>query len=117
LITLLAHEFEDVLQLLSASHGEQSEPVMLYMVIETFKPGLVAEVYRRFRDRGRMAPEGLVYITSWVDLEFRRCFQVMETDNKALFNEWTENWTDLAEFEIVPIRTSDEAAAIAAKRA
>jgi len=54
---------------------------MLYMVIEHFKSGQAPEVYRRFRDRGRMAPDGLRYLESWVDLEFRRCFQVMETDN------------------------------------
>jgi len=89
---------------------------MLYMVIEHFKPGQAPEVYRRFRDQGRMAPEGLHYVSSWVDLEFRRCFQVMETDSEALFNSWTSKWSDLIDFEIVPIRTSAEAAsAIASK--
>ncbi len=89
---------------------------MLYMVIEHFKPGQAPEVYRRFRDLGRMAPDGLHYVSSWVDLEFRRCFQVMETDSEVLFNAWTSKWTDLIDFEIVPIRTSAEAAsAIASK--
>jgi hypothetical protein len=83
---------------------------MLYMVIEHFKPGRAPEVYRRFRDRGRMAPEGLRYVESWVDLEFRRCFQVMETDDTMLLSAWTSKWSDLIDFEIVPIRTSAEAA-------
>ena len=83
---------------------------MLYMVIEHFKPGWAPEVYRRFRDRGRMAPEGLRYVESWVDLEFRRCFQVMETDDTMLLSAWTSKWSDLIDFEIVPIRTSAEAA-------
>ena len=83
---------------------------MLFMVIENFRPGQAPEVYRRFRDRGRMAPEGLAYISSWVDLAFRRCFQVMEADSEALLKEWTENWDDLVDFEIVPVRTSEEAA-------
>lgn len=86
---------------------------MLFMVIEHFRPGRAPEVYRRFRDRGRMAPEGLRYISSWVDLNFERCFQVMEADNEALLKEWTSNWDDLVDFEIVPVRTSAEAAAIA----
>ena len=89
---------------------------MLYMIIEHFKPGHAPEVYRRFRDRGRMAPDGLRYVESWVDLEFRRCFQVMETDNEMLLSAWTSEWADLIDFEIVPIRTSAEAAsAIASK--
>ena len=89
---------------------------MLYMVIEHFKSGQAPEVYRRFRARGRMAPEGLHYVSSWVDLEFRQCFQVMETDNEMLFSAWTSKWSDLIDFEIVPIQTSAEAAsAIASK--
>ena len=89
---------------------------MLYMIIEHFKPGQAPEVYRRFRDRGRMAPDGLRYVESWVDLEFRRCFQVMQTDDEKLLSAWTSKWSDLIDFEIVPIRTSAEAAsAIASK--
>ena len=84
---------------------------MLYMIIEHFRPGRAPEVYRRFRDRGRMAPEGLRYVSSWVDLGFGRCFQVMEAESEALLREWTVNWDDLIEFEIVPVRTSAEAAA------
>ena len=83
---------------------------MLFMVIEHFRPGQAPEVYRRFRDRGRMVPEGVRYISSWIDLDFRRCFQVMEADSEELLQEWTDNWDDLIEFEIVPVRTSEQAA-------
>ena len=83
----------------------------MFMVIEHFRPGSAPEVYRRFRERGRMAPEGLRYVASWVDLDFKRCFQVMEADDEALFKEWTANWDDLIDFEIVPVRTSAQAAA------
>jgi hypothetical protein len=83
---------------------------MLFMVIEHFRPGKATEVYRRFRDRGRMSPQGVRYISSWVDVDFRRCFQVMEADNETLLNQWTSNWTDLVDFEVVPVRTSEEAA-------
>jgi len=82
----------------------------LFMVIEQFRPGQAPEVYRRFRDRGRMAPEGVRYISSWVDLEFRRCFQVMEAANEAMLEQWTRNWSDLVDFEIVQVRTSEQAA-------
>ncbi len=84
---------------------------MLFMVIEHFRPGRAPEIYRRFRNQGRMAPDGLRYISSWVDLNFKRCFQMMEADDEALFREWTANWDDLIDFEIVPVRTSAEAAA------
>ena len=84
---------------------------MLFMVIEHFRDGDPVPVYRRFRERGRMAPEGLRYVASWVDMDYKRCFQVMETDDEALFKQWTANWSDLVDFEIVPVRTSAEAAA------
>lgn len=84
---------------------------MLFMVIEHFRDGRAPDVYRRFRDQGRLAPDGLRYVASWVDLEFRRCFQVMEADDEASLHEWTANWEDLVDFEIVPVRTSAEAAA------
>ncbi len=83
---------------------------MLFMVIENFRPGKAPEVYRRFRDQGRMTPVGVRYISSWVDLEFRRCFQVMEARSEAILKEWTDNWNDLVQFEIVPVRTSEQAA-------
>lgn len=84
---------------------------MLFMVIEHFRPGRAPEVYRRFRDRGRLAPTDVRYVSSWVDLDFRRCFQVMEADSEARIREWTVKWEDLIEFEVVPLRTSAEAAA------
>ena len=84
---------------------------MVFMVIEHFRPGRAPDVYRRFRDRGRMAPPRVRYVSSWVDLEFRRCFQVMEADSEALLREWTVNWDDLCDFEIIQVRTSEEAAA------
>jgi hypothetical protein len=84
---------------------------MLFMVVEHFHPGRAPEIYRRFRDRGRMAPDGVRYVSSWVDLRFERCFQVMEADNETLLTQWTARWSDLVDFEIVPVRTSAEAAA------
>ena len=84
---------------------------MLYMVIELFRAGQAPGVYRRFRERGRMAPEGLRYVASWVDLDFKRCFQVTEADDESLLKQWTANWDDLVDFEIVAVRTSADAAA------
>jgi Protein of unknown function (DUF3303) len=82
---------------------------MLFMVIERFKNRDAAAVYKRFREQGRMAPEGLKYIDSWVETNFDRCFQLMECDDQKLFHEWIANWKDLVDFEIVEIRTSQQA--------
>ena len=87
---------------------------MVYMVYEKFKTAGAKEVYRRSREKGRMLPEGLKYVSSWVDLEFSRCFQLMETDDFSLFSKWTEQWRDLVDFEIIPVRTSAEAMAVMA---
>jgi hypothetical protein len=85
---------------------------MLYMVIERFKNKNAEAVYRRFRERGRMAPEGLTYVDSWVETNFYRCFQLMDCQNPELLHQWAANWQDLVDFEFVPIRRSQEAAAI-----
>jgi hypothetical protein len=82
------------------------------MVIERFKEGTASETYQRFRERGRMMPEGLEYISSWIDLGFKTCWQLMRTEDYALFDTWIVNWRDLVDFEIVPVRTSAEAVEI-----
>ena len=68
-------------------------------------------VYRRFQAQGRLAPEGLTYLSSWVDERFQRCFQLMETDDRTLLDQWMANWSDLVDFEVYPVMTSTEAAA------
>lgn len=78
------------------------------MVIEHFHNGAAPEVYRRFREKGRMMPEGLGYIASWIEPNFERCFQVMEWEDRAVFDEWASKWDDLMEFEVVPVLTSAE---------
>ena len=82
----------------------------LYMVVEHFKNNDAVPVYQRFRDQGRLAPEGLVYISSWVDHRFERCYQVMEAESPALIDEWIARWSDLVDFEVYPVMTSKEAA-------
>lgn len=82
----------------------------LYMVIERFKNGDAAPVYRRFQERGRLAPEGLTYVSSWVNDEMTVCYQVMETADRKLLDEWMANWSDLVDFEVHPVMTSREAA-------
>jgi uncharacterized protein DUF3303 len=83
---------------------------MRYMVIETYKHG-AGPVYARAAEVGRMLPRGLVYVESWVeDPGLDRCFQLMETDEPRLFDEWTAGWSDLVDFEIVPVISSQDAA-------
>lgn len=80
------------------------------MVLETFVDG-ARPVYERAAAQGRMLPPGLLHVESWVDQRLGRCFQLMETDDPALFDEWTAAWSDLVRFEIVPVVASSEAAA------
>ena len=83
---------------------------MLYMVVEKFRNGDPVPVYRRFRERGRLAPEGVQYVSSWVDEKLERCFQLMEIDDRLLLDEWMEYWSDLVEFEVYAVVSSAEAA-------
>ena len=88
---------------------------MLYMVIEDFR-GDPAPVYRRFREQGRLAPEGLRYVNGWVTRDLLRCYQVMECDDPALLQQWMDRWRDVVDFEVIPVVTSAEAAAAIAPR-
>lgn len=82
---------------------------MLYMVIEHFKDGDAKPVYRRFRDRGRLMPEGLAYVDSWVASDFARCYQIVACEDPALLEAWAAAWTDLIDFEIHPVQQSKDA--------
>jgi hypothetical protein len=79
---------------------------MLYMVIERFKDA--PAIYQRLREKGRMMPDGLEYVSSWINADLTMCWQLMQTDNESLFQLWTDNWKDLMEFEIISVRTSAE---------
>jgi hypothetical protein len=76
---------------------------MKYMVIETFARGGTVLVYERFQEKGRLLPDGLRYIDSWLEKDGDRCFQLMETDFPQLFDEWIEHWRDLVSFEIIEL--------------
>jgi hypothetical protein len=89
---------------------------MLYMVIENYRDGNALPVYRRFRDEGRLAPDGLRYVASWVTSDLRRCFQIMECDDPSLLTQWMARWDDLLAFEVLPVVTSAEAAASVSAR-
>ncbi|CAN5264547.1 DUF3303 family protein [soil metagenome] len=89
---------------------------MLYMVIERFRNGDAAPVYRRFAERGRLAPDGLHYVSSWVTPDVTQCYQVMECHDRTLLDDWMSAWNDLVEFEVIPVITSPEAAAAVARR-
>jgi hypothetical protein len=89
---------------------------MLFMVIESFRDGDPVPVYRRFRDRGRMMPEGVVYWGSWVTDDWERCFQIMEAPTRLLLDLWIAQWDDVADFEVIPVMTSTDAATAIAPR-
>lgn len=91
----------------------QTRP-MLYMVVERYR-GSAEDIYRRLRERGRQMPDGLEYVASWVTTDLSLCYQLMRTEDRALFDPWVAAWSDLVEFEIRPVQTSADAAAAAAR--
>jgi hypothetical protein len=84
---------------------------MHYMIIERFRDGNAIPVYRRFRDRGRLASDELKYVASWVTKDLTRCYQIMECDDRALLDAWIAQWSDLVDFEVEEVMTSAEAVA------
>lgn len=79
------------------------------MIVENFKGGDPVRVYRRLRDSGRLLPEGVHFVGSWVEEELSYCFQLMETEDRRLLDEWIDNWSDLIDFEVHPVVSSEEA--------
>lgn len=79
-----------------------------YMVIERFAAGMKSKVYERFDQKGRMLPEGLTYVDSWLEKDGHRCFQLMETADPALFDRWMDCWKDLVTFEIIEVGEKPE---------
>jgi hypothetical protein len=84
---------------------------MLFMVIETFRDQNAKAVYARFAHKGRMPPEGLRFVDSWVAADLGRCFQLMECSDVTLLQRWAAQWTDLAALEIVPVVSGKDTAA------
>jgi len=83
---------------------------MLFMVIETFRDQQAKSIYRRLRDKGRMTPDGLTFVGSWITADLSRCFQVMECADVTLLQRWTTEWSDLIHFEIVPVVSGKDTA-------
>jgi len=79
------------------------------MIVERFKDGNAEAVYRRLHEKGRMMPEGMTYVDSWIESNFERCFQVVECEDVSLIREWMSRWDDLVEFEVIPVVSSEEA--------
>lgn len=89
---------------------------MLFLVIEHYRNGDPVPAYRRFRDHGRLASDDLKYVNSWVSPDLKHCWQIMECSDRASLDAWIARWSDLVEFEVIPVITSPEAAAAAAPR-
>ena len=82
---------------------------MLYMIIETFHPNKVKQLYKRFEEKGRQLPEGVHYINSWINEDVTICYQVMESDTEEEIYDWIQHWIDLADFKVIPVLTSAQA--------
>jgi len=89
---------------------------MLFMIIEHFKGGDPIPVYRRFRDRGRLAPDDVCYVNSWVTSDLTTCYQVMDAPDRARLDQWLQRWQDLVDFDVIPVITSPDAQAIIGPR-
>ena len=84
---------------------------MQFMVIENFRNQDAKAVYARFREKGRLMPDGISFVASWVTADLGRCFQVMECEDVTLLQRWVAEWADLVEFEILPVTPGKETAA------
>lgn len=82
---------------------------MQYMVVETFTPGRLADIYKRLAEQGRILPEGVVYVASWITDDLSRCYQVMEADDRSRLDEWLANWEGYMTAEVHPVISSAEA--------
>jgi hypothetical protein len=79
---------------------------MLFFVIERFRGGDSAAVHARFSREGRLLPDVVRYVASWIDPHGARCFQVMDAPDRASLDPWIARWSDLVEFEVVRVLES-----------
>lgn len=79
------------------------------MIIEHYRPGKTEEIYRRFSEKGRMLPQGVEFINSWIEENLQKCYQVMKSESPEKLEEWINNWKDLVDFEVIPVISSEEA--------
>lgn len=86
-----------------------------YLVIENYKEGKTEEIYERFSKNGRMLPQGVEYVNSWIEEDLKKCYQIMISQSEEKLKEWIEKWEDLVDFEIIPVINSKEAAQKAKK--
>jgi len=84
---------------------------MQYMLIERFRPGKVKDMYQRFSEKGRMLPDGVTFVGSWINESVTVCYQVMEAESLEKLQIWIDNWKDYTEFEVIPVISSAEAKA------
>lgn len=89
---------------------------MLFMVVEKFRHQDAKPAYQRFRDKGRLMPDGVTFVGSWVSADLSRCFQLMEADSVAQLQQWVSDWSDLVEFEVIPVVSGKETAEALASR-
>jgi len=82
---------------------------MQYMVIEKFKQEKVKDLYKRLEEKGWLMPAGLTYINSWIREDVSACYQLMETHDINKLHECVTNWNEFADFEIIPVITSQQA--------
>ena len=83
--------------------------LLLYMIIERYRPGKAKDLYKRFDEKGRMLPDGIHYINSWIDKDLLTCYQAMESATEQNLHQWISHWNDLADFEVIPVISSAEA--------
>jgi Protein of unknown function (DUF3303) len=93
-----------------SAFGFEESQLMMFMVVETFRNQDAKSIYRRLREKGRMMPDGLKFVSSWVAADLGRCFQLMEADDITLLQRWICGWSDLMAFEIVPVVSGKDAA-------
>jgi hypothetical protein len=79
-----------------------------YLIIESYRSDKSHEIYQRFSEKGRMLPQGVEYVDSWVEMNMQKCYQIMRSESLGKLLIWTEQWKDLVDFEIIPVLTSEE---------
>ena len=82
---------------------------MTYLIIERFYPEKVKALYQRFEAEGRLLPDGVQYLNSWIDEKIETCYQLMESDTQEKLLEWVSRWSEFATFDIIPVISSDQA--------
>ena len=81
---------------------------MLFMITYAFGPDVRNTAQERFKKTGGMPGAGVKMHGRWHALGGGHGFLLAESNDGVAIGKWMQEWTDLLEFEVVPVNNDED---------